>query len=177
MTAGELPLSRSDRNTVDALITIVPGGLPGLPWALGFLAALLALVFALRAWRVLLPLVGVAMVAWMLGGKPALERAVSRRDSLKPFARAVAARDLDRLAFYGPEVRPVAVYLERPVPMLRSPAAATPGLGIIAAEAAYRRLARSAALSPPLLVAEGRIANLGRGRVVLGVVASDRPVP
>lgn len=170
--AGHLPLAHSDRSTLAALLTVVPGGASTASWMAGLTAALLVGMVLTRAWSMLVALVAVGALAWMLVGAPALEQAVSRRDSLKAFALAVAAQHPPpaALAFHGPVVRSVAVYIGRPVPTLAGPGAA-PGLGVIATEPAYRRLARTVPLSRPLLAAEGRIGNLGRGRVVMGIVS------
>jgi hypothetical protein len=72
-------------------------------------------------------------------------------------------------------VRQVLLYLDHPVPPMSTAVAATPGLGVIATESAYMQLGRAAPLSAPLLVAEGRIGNLGRGRVMMGLIAPEAP--
>src|SRR5439155_1582384 len=87
-----LTLSPSDRSTLDALLRIVPGGPSAAAAGTGFLAGVLLVALAWRAWAALLAAVGTATVLWMAAGQPALEAAVSRRDSLKLFASAVAAR-------------------------------------------------------------------------------------
>jgi 4-amino-4-deoxy-L-arabinose transferase-like glycosyltransferase len=172
LAAGRITLARSDRQTLDALLATVPGGAAVALGTLGLLAGGLTVLAASRAWRPLVALVAVVTIGWLSLGVPALEREVSRRDSLKGFARAVAARHPRPapLVTYGAQVRPVLLYLDEPAPTLASAAAATPGLGVIAVEPAYERLGRATSLSAPLLVGEGRIGNLGRGRVMMGLV-------
>jgi hypothetical protein len=105
----------------------------------------------------------------MLAGVPALEQAISRRDSLKPFALGVTARrpPPEPLAFWDEPVRSVAVYLGRTVPTIRRVEDVPPGLAVIATETGFRSLAKGGVVSFPLLTAEGRIGNEGRGRVAL----------
>ena len=105
-------LARSDRSTIEALASAVPGETAGLVAAAAVVVGLLAAALVARAWRAVLGGVGLAMAAWLLVGAPGLERRVSRRDSLKPFAAAVAARVPagDALAFFGDPIRSVAVY-------------------------------------------------------------------
>src|SRR5439155_22742464 len=103
-----------------------------------------------------------------------LEEQVNRHDSLKAFARAVAARypPPAELVFYGEPIRSLVVYLGRHVPSVSKPGALTPGQGVIATDEAYRALAAAARVGPPLLSAEGRVGNLRRGRIVLAEVIS-----
>ena len=160
------PMSASDRRTTMALVAAVPGGVEGLAVAAGGALGVVAIAVAWRAWALLVGFTAVAVGAWMVLGAPALERAVSRRDSLKTFAGAVAARHPppDRIVFYGETIRPIAVYLGRPAP----PVDAVPAdAAVIATGDAASRLARAGTPALPVLVAEGRIGNLSRGTVVL----------
>jgi hypothetical protein len=101
---------------------------------------------------------------------PRLDAATSVHDSLKAFGIQAGARfPPDRpLAFYGDVVRPVVVYVGRPVPSLgRRPDDIAPGQGIVAFEPAYRALAEAGYVGPPLATAEGRIGNVERATLVL----------
>lgn len=162
-------LSQSDQLTRDAALAAL-----GSPWALamliGVLAGMVAVAIACRAWAGLVVLVGAASVLWLIAGEPALEAATSRRDSLAAFARDAAARFPPGrpLAFYGAGVRPVVVYVGRPVPSLgRAPDRIAPGSGIIAFEPAYRALAKAGYVGPPLAIGAGRIGNVDRAVLVL----------
>jgi hypothetical protein len=130
---------------------------------------------AARAWRTLLAAVALAMVAWLVGGAPALERRTSARDSLRPFATAVAARVAadEPLAFFADPIRAVVVYSGRTIPTVRRRADLAPGTLLILRKAAYRRLARRGLLGPPLLAARGRTGNVARGPVVLARALDD----
>src|SRR5207249_356213 len=92
MAGGWITLSHSDRETLEALVPRVPGGLSGAIAAAGFLAATVLVVSVWRAWPALFALAALGSACWMAAGVPVLEQAVSRRDSLKDFARGVAAR-------------------------------------------------------------------------------------
>jgi 4-amino-4-deoxy-L-arabinose transferase-like glycosyltransferase len=180
--ADLLPLAPTDRATIAVVLARIPGAGSAVAVAsvLGLGTAALLYVTARRTWKPLLCAVVAGSVASMVLAVPVLEQAVSRRDSLRDFARGVAARHPAPapLAFYEEPVRSVAVYLGRPVPTLRRPEALTPGLALIARGAAYRSLADSGAVGPPLLRAEGRVGNLARGRLVLAETrsrAQDRP--
>src|SRR5207248_1615574 len=112
------PMSASDRRTAMALGASFPGGVAGLAIAPGGALRVVAIAVAWRAWALLVGFTAAAVGVWMVLGAPALERAVSRGDSLKAFAAAVAARHPppDGVAFYRETIRPIAVYLGRPVP-------------------------------------------------------------
>jgi 4-amino-4-deoxy-L-arabinose transferase-like glycosyltransferase len=161
-----IPLSASDRANAGALVAAFPDGARGVAVATGAVAGALALGVAWRAWSLLATLTAVAVVAWMAVGAPAVERAVSRRDSLKTFAREVAARHPppESLVFYGEPIRPIVVYVGRPVP--RTDGVPTAG-AVVATEPAARRLARAGVVALPELSGEGRVGNLGRARVLL----------
>jgi hypothetical protein len=139
-----------------ALLDVVPGGV-------------VLVAIAWRAWGVLVGLTAVLIACWMVVGVPALEQSISRRDSLKPFALGVAARrpPPEPLAFWDEPVRSVAVYLGRPVPTIHRAEDVSPGLAVIATETSFRALAQGGVVSFPLLTAEGRIGNEGRGHVAL----------
>src|SRR5207249_1614579 len=171
-----LALSPSDRSTLDALLRIVPGGPSAAVAGVGFVAGLLLVALAWRAWPALLALVATATVLWMAAGQPALEAAISQRDSLKPFARAVAARypPPAALAFWRDPIRAVAVYVGRPLPTYRRREELLPGLALVGSEPALRDLLRAGVVGFPTLSAEGRLGNVARGRVVLLEVAAGR---
>ena len=174
LTARSLALSPSDRSTLDALLRIVPGGPSVAAAGVGFVAGLLLVALAWRAWPALLALVTTATVLWMAAGQPALEAAISQRDSLKPFARAVAARypPPAALAFWRDPIRPVAVYVGRPVPTYRRREELAPGLALMGSEPAMWDLLGAGVVGFPMLSAEGRLGNVARGRVMLLEIAA-----
>jgi len=160
-------LSTSDRSTLEAVLPLVGGTVAA---AAGFAIGVATVAVVWRPWPAAIGLAVAAAAAWMVAGAPAVERALASRDSLRPFARAVAARYAGgaRVAFYGRPVRPVVVYLGRHVPTLAGRAEAiTPGLAVIVTEDEYRRLAADHILGAPLLSAIGRIGNRGRGWIIL----------
>src|SRR5439155_1677648 len=113
---------------------------------------------------------------YLLPSLPALALVSSQRDSLKPFARAVAARypPPAALAFWRDPIRPVAVYVGRPLPTYRRREELLPGLALVGSESALRDLLRAGVVGFPTLSAEGRLGNVARGRVVLLEVAAGR---
>ncbi|HKA30476.1 MAG TPA: glycosyltransferase family 39 protein [Candidatus Binatia bacterium] len=162
-------LSESDRLTRDAILSAL-GGVQATAALIGVMAGMLAVVIACRAWGGVAVLVAAASAIWLAAGEPALDVATSGRDSLKAFARQAAALFPPErpLAFYGPTIRPVVVYVGRPVPSLdRRRESIVPGQGVIAFEPAYRKLAGSGVLGPPLATASGRTDNVERKTVVL----------
>ena len=178
VAAGWSPrLSASDRVTVDALLAVVPGRLSGLVAAVGFVAGVLGVALALRAWAALVGVTAAAMVCWMLVGVPALEQERSRRDSLKPFARTVATLRPPPapLAFWRDTLRPVVVYVGRHVPTLRQRNAVVPGIALIVAEPAWEALSRDGVVGFPLMMGAGRVGNLAVGRVFLLEIAPGAP--
>jgi 4-amino-4-deoxy-L-arabinose transferase-like glycosyltransferase len=178
LAARLLPLSPSDRSTLDALLRIAPGGRSGAVAGVGFLAGVLLVALAWRAWAALVTVVAAAMLLWMAAGQVALEAAVSRRDSLAPFARAAAARypPPARLAFWGESIRPVAVYVGRPMPTLRRSEQLAPGLALVGSEPAMRALSDSGVVGYPMFSAEGRLGNVARGRVILLEIVTGRTI-
>jgi 4-amino-4-deoxy-L-arabinose transferase-like glycosyltransferase len=162
-------LARSDRNTVEALASAVPGDTAGLALAVAAVVGAVTAAIAARAWRAVLVTVAVVAGAWLLVGVPALERQTSRRDSLRAFAAGIAARVPPGapLAFFAEPIRSVVVYGGRTIPTIRRRAEVVPGTNLVVREAAYRRLRRAGVVGPPLLVGRGRTDNVARGRVVL----------
>ena len=176
-TAGPIALSPSDRSTMDVLRTLVPGGPPTAAAGAGFVAGVLLVALAWRAWAALVALLATTAVVWMAAGQPALEAAISRRDSLKVFAAAVAARypAPAPLAFWQETIRPVAVYVGRPMPTLRRREDCAPGLALVGSEPALRGLLAAGVTGSPVLSAEGRLGNIARGRVLLLEVPVHAP--
>jgi len=174
--SGLLALSRSDRTTLAALVALAPGGAPAAVAGIGFAAGALLVAIARRAWPVVIGVLAVGAALWMVAGEPALAQAISARDSLKPFAEAVATRypPPAPLVFYGDPIRSVAVYVGRQVPSARRPRRIGPRTAVIATEPAYEEIAEAGLVGPALLVAEGRVGNEARGRVVL---AERLPTP
>ena len=167
-------LSAADQGTRDNLLATL-GGVRVSALVFGMLIATVAVAIACRAWRGLVMLTAAASLAWMVVGQPALEAAVTRRDTLKPFARAAAARFPPGLplAFYGAGVRQVVVYVGRPIPSLGHRAERiAPGQGVIARQAAYQALAAAGRVGPPLATATGRVDAIERATLVL---AEGRP--
>jgi 4-amino-4-deoxy-L-arabinose transferase-like glycosyltransferase len=168
LATPRLPLSSSDRETVEAVLAVVPGGRGALVATLGFVLGVVIAAAVWRAWAAAIGLTTLATLAWMAFGTPAVEQAVSRRDSLKPFALAVATRHPrpDPVAFWGETIRAVAVYVGRPVPRVGRNGL-TPGVAVIVRERDLGRIARLGVLGVPVEIAEGRTDNTERGRVVL----------
>jgi 4-amino-4-deoxy-L-arabinose transferase-like glycosyltransferase len=162
-------LAPSDQLTRDATLTAL-GGARATAAVIGVVAGMAAVAIACRAWGGLVVLVAGASVVWLAAGEPRVEAATSLRDSLKTLGVEAAARFPPgrSLAFYGAIVRPVVVYVGRPVPSLgRRPEDIAPGQGLIAFEPAYRALAGAGYVGPPLATASGRIGNVGRATLVL----------
>ena len=162
-------LAPSDRGTVEALASAVPGDMVGLALAAAVVVGAVAAAIAARAWRAVLATAALVASLWLLIGIPALERQTGRRDSLRSFAVAVATRvpPGSPLAFFAEPIRSVVVYSGRIIPTARRRADLVPGTTLIVREAAYRRLRRAGVVGPPLLVGRGRTDNVARGRVVL----------
>jgi 4-amino-4-deoxy-L-arabinose transferase-like glycosyltransferase len=170
LAAGLVPLSPSDRGTVDAAFRAFPGGAFAATTTAALAAGALCGAAARAAWRPVLAAVAAGGVLWMAFGVPRLEAETSRRDSLRPFAEAVGrlVPPDGALAFYGSEpMRSVVVYLGRRVPTVRRPEEITAGLAVIARAEDHTRLAAAGRLGPPRLVAEGRPGNVARETVVL----------
>ncbi len=162
-------LSESDQLTRDAVLAAL-GGAWTVALLIGLLAGVVAVAIAFQAWGGLVALVGATSVLWLVAGEPGLEAATSRRDSLAAFGRAAATRFPPGrpLAFYGAGVRPVVVYVGRPIPSLgRTPERITPGSGVIAFEPAYRALAEAGYVGAPLATGSGRVGNVDRAVLVL----------
>ena len=172
-------LARSDRSTIEALAPAVPGGVAGLVTAAAFAVGLLVIALAARAWRALLATLVAAMLGWLVVGGPTLERRTSRRDSLKAFAAAVAARVPPEtpLAFFAEPIRSVVVYGGRTIPTVRRRADIRAGTALIVRKSAYRRLARAGLVGPPLLTGHGRTGNVRRERVLLVGTKAPLDVP
>lgn len=169
-------LARSDRSTIEALAPAVPGGVAGLVTGAAMVVGFLAAALTARAWRALLVSLMLAMLGWLVVGGPTLERRTSRRDSLKAFATAAAARVPPGmpLAFFAEPIRTVVVYSGRTIPTVRRRADIEPGTALIVRKSAYRRLARAGLVGPPLLAGHGRTGNVRRERVLL--VRAKRPL-
>jgi hypothetical protein len=174
-----LPLAPSDRSTLDALLRLAPGGPAAAVAGVGFLAGIALVAAAWRAWATLAALVAAGTLVWMAVGQPALEAAISRRDSLRPFAAAVAARypAPARLAFWKEAIRPVAVYVGRPMPTLRGRAELTPGLALVGSEPVLWGLLDAGVVGFPMRSAEGRVGNLAQGRVLLVEIGPAAATP
>jgi hypothetical protein len=132
---------------------------------------------ACRAWRAIVGLVVAGGVAWMVAGQPALEQAIARRDTLKPFAAEVATRfppPAPVVTYAEESIRPLVVYLGRRVPTVHRRDELRPG-AVVTTEATWRRLAAAGLLGPPVATAEGRIGNVERTRIVLAETATGYP--
>src|SRR5207245_1729707 len=77
--ARSLPLSPSDRSSLDALLRIVPGGPSAAAARTRLLAGVLLVAPPWRAWAPLLAPVTTAPVPWMAGGPPAPPAAIRQR--------------------------------------------------------------------------------------------------
>jgi 4-amino-4-deoxy-L-arabinose transferase-like glycosyltransferase len=173
--ARGMSLSPSDRTTLEAVLTMIPGGATGIVAGAGFVAGALAVAIVWRAWAALLGITAVGIACWMALGVPALEQVISRRDSLKTFAHDVveARPPPAAIDFYGEAIRPVVVYVGRPIATLSRMENPAEGAVVIATEEGARALARRGILALPLVVGEGRIGNLERGRIVLLEIAPN----
>jgi hypothetical protein len=124
-----------------------------------------------RRWRALLALGGCAMLGWMLVGQPFVERALTAASSLEPFATVVRTRVPagSPLYFFGPVVRPLVVYVGRPIPSFRRDLgrADRDGAYLIVLELDLPHV-RSVRPDARILAEHtGRVGNLARGRVAL----------
>jgi 4-amino-4-deoxy-L-arabinose transferase-like glycosyltransferase len=169
-------LSTSDRSTLDGLAAAVPGGMEALTVGVATLAGLAVIAVARRAWAAFVGALAVGMAVALAVGTPALERSLSRRDSLKTFARGVAALVPPGapLVLYRLELRPLVVYLDRHLPRIQHRRDLPPGVHVLAEASVHARLAAAGLAGPALLVGDGRLGNVGRGRVVLARTAPGR---
>jgi len=179
LAAGLFTLASSDQSRLAAVLPLVPGGGAGATVMLAVATGLVAFATARGTWRPLIGAVIAASVAWLVFGTALVDEAVNRHDSLRAFARSVAARypPPQPLAFYGDPIRSVVVYLGRPLPTLHRPEQVAPGSGVIARAPAYRHLSAEGAAGPPLVTGAGRVGNLERARVVLAEGRPRTPVP
>jgi 4-amino-4-deoxy-L-arabinose transferase-like glycosyltransferase len=169
-------LSSADQQVLAVLLPIVPGEGTGLAVLAGLAAGVLGVAVACQAWGALAAATFAVTLAWMTIGMPLLEQATTRRDSLRTFAEAVAARFPDQpLAFYAQPVRSIIAYVGRPIPALRRRATRIePGTAVIALEPAHAALAAAGYVGPPLATASGRVGNLERATLI---VAEGRTPP
>jgi len=177
LLGGTAHLARSDRETVEAALAVLPHGASGAAALAGFVTGVLLLPVARRSWAGVLAVVGAGLTGWMALGMPAVATAAARRDSLKPFALEAARRfpSPAPLVFAGPPIRAVVVYAGRPIPSLGRGVPLPAGAGVIATEADWTRLAAAGDVGPPLLRARGRIGNVRRDVVVLAEAAARAP--
>jgi 4-amino-4-deoxy-L-arabinose transferase-like glycosyltransferase len=170
--SGRAYLSRSDRTTLDALVAALPGGADGLVAIAGAAAGFVTVAVGMRAWGTLIGATAILTAVGMTVGTPALERAGSRRDSLRDFAVATSHRagPDGRLVFFPETIRPIVVYAARRIPAVRRAADLPPDALVVAREGAYARLVRHGRAGPPLAVGHGRVGNVDRERVVLAPV-------
>jgi 4-amino-4-deoxy-L-arabinose transferase-like glycosyltransferase len=124
-----------------------------------------------RRWRALLALGGCATLTWMLLGQPFVDRTLTAASSLEPFATVVRAHvpTGSPLYFFGPVIRPLVVYVGRPIPRFRQDLGrADPGgayLIVLEPDLPHVRSVRPDARI--LADHTGRVGNLARGRVAL----------
>ncbi len=148
------------------MITALRGG-ASVAIVVGVLLGFAGTAVVLRLWGPLVAATGALALGWFIVGAPAVDAATP---SFRRFAEE-AHRSFPgstALAFWGPPVRSVVVYVGHPVPSLdRDRARIEPGLGVIATVPAYARLAADHRLGPPIVRAEGQIANVERGMLVL----------
>lgn len=161
-------LSTSDRSRLAALVPLL-GGTSGVVAFVGFLAGLVIVGVAWRAWGAVLVAAAAVGLAWVVLVAPPLERAISERDSVKAFAEAVGGRypAPTALGFDRQLLRPVVVYAGRRIPTLRRRESRTPGLVLIATGTVYRERLGVGSAGPPLLTARGRIGNAGSDDLVV----------
>ncbi len=171
-STGARFLSPTDRSQLAITLALVPGGAPTAAASAGFALGTFVVAATCRAWAVGLGLVATAQLLWLVAGAPAVDRVVAERDSLRAFAREVAARHPApaALAVYGEELRTIVLYVGRPMAVVRRREHLAPGLLVVTTAPLYRTLAKAGLLGPPLLEAVGRIGNLAHGGVVLARV-------
>jgi 4-amino-4-deoxy-L-arabinose transferase-like glycosyltransferase len=163
-------LSRSDRDTMDAVLDAMPGGRGALAVVTGALVGIATTVVALRLWGPLLTATGALAVGWLAVAAPRIAAATTDATSFRELARVARERfpPASALAFYGPVVRTVVVYVGRPIPSLgRQASRIAAGMGVIATLPAYQALAQGGYVGDSLAVVEGRTGNLERGTLVL----------
>jgi hypothetical protein len=163
-------LSRSDRDSMEAVLKAIPGGRGTAAMVAGTLIGVTGAAVALRLWGPLVALTGALAVGWLAVGAPRVTAATSDATSFR--ALATAARDRypagTPLVFYGPAVRTVVVYVGRPIPSIgRHASRITAGMGVIATLPAYQALAQSGYVGETISVEEGRTGNLERDTLVL----------
>jgi 4-amino-4-deoxy-L-arabinose transferase-like glycosyltransferase len=172
-------VSRSDRDILAAIANLADAD-PTRTVLIGAAASLLtgavAAAALARRWREAIGVVAVATVLWMGTLHPALEGAVSRGSSLKSFAEEIrAAVPLETpLYFYRAVLRPLVVYLDRPVRSLRGNLrhTASPRAFVIVVGPDLPRLEIAGAQLRFVATHHGRIGNLERG--VVALVEVDR---
>lgn len=170
-------LSRGDQATVSDLVRVLPGRSAAALLA-GALVGIGGSAIALGLWGPLIALTAALAAGWVAVGAPVVAAAAPGPASFRRFALAARARfpAPSGLAFYGEPVRTVVVYVGRPVRSLgRDPDAVTPGLGVIASEAAHARLAAAGVVGEPLARAHGRVGNLAHGTLVLAEGRTKSP--
>jgi 4-amino-4-deoxy-L-arabinose transferase-like glycosyltransferase len=163
-------LSRSDQDTMAAVLGAMPGGRGTLAMIVGTLVGVAGAAVALRLWGPLVALTGTLAIGWLAVGAPRVAAATTDAVSFRDLARTVRERYPAGapLAFYGPAVRTVVVYVGRPIPSLgRRATAIAAGMGVIATLPAYQALAQGGYVGDTLAVAEGRTGNLERNTLVL----------
>jgi len=166
--------SRSDRDAARALAAAARAQpLPALlavAAGLGVCAAAVR-VARRRRWRALLAVGGGATLTWMIVMQPFAEHALTTASSLKPFAAVVREQVPagSRLCFFGSVVRPLAVYVGRPIPRCRRDLGevGAGGAYLIVLEADLARVRESRSNARIVAEQAGRVGNLTRGRVVL----------
>ncbi len=172
-------VSRSDRDILAAVAGLVDAD-PMRAMLVGAAASLLtagAIVAALVGrWRDALGVVAIATILWMGTLQPALDGAVSRASSLKGFAAEIRAAVPPEtpLYFYRAVLRPLVIYLGRPVRSLRGNLRHTASLRafVIVVGPDLPRLEIAGARLRFVATHHGRIGNLERG--VVALVEVDR---
>ena len=177
---GPAQLSRSDRELAHAIETAARTHFTAaaIGGATGVLLCSAGLYVILRGnWRQLIGLGIAGTLAWMLVIQPSIQSALAGRASLKPFAAAVTDNVPEGapLYFFGQILRPVVVYVGRPIPRLRQHGARTaPGpTYIIVTEASLPRLLETGRHVRTIAEHVGRVGNLARGRVLLVEISSS----
>jgi 4-amino-4-deoxy-L-arabinose transferase-like glycosyltransferase len=174
-------LSRSDLELVRAAREIArgrPASAAGIATALAVLTAAALAAARARRWRLGLTLAAAATFVWMAAVQPALHGAVARTASVDSFAG-----EIDRLVpraaplyFHRRVLRPLVVYLRRPVASLGGDLTRLPPgpAFVIGLRTDVPELRAGGARVRVLARGSGRIGNLERGRIVL-VALDGRP--
>lgn len=172
-------LAESDRDVLADAARLL-GGNAQMERLAGSIVGVATAIVTMRSWPTLVACTAAASMFWMGTIAPVIEHSRSQRESFKPFALAVATRvpAPHPLAFWGDVVRPVVVYLQRPVPSLeRDRTRLVPGQALLLPVPAWERLHQEGLVGDVLERQRGRLANLEIGELILTKATAPQLVP